>query len=322
MITRRRFVPASLASLALAGRAWAQAYPEKLIRMVVPFTAGGPVDVMARLVGQYLSTRFGQPVVIDNRPGAGGTLASKAVAAAEPDGYTLLFGSAGSLAISPSLYKNLDYDPITGFAPVAMVANHPIGMVVHPSVPVRSVKELIAHAKAHPGTLNYATVPGTPPHLMGELFRSLTDINLTFVPYKGAAQALTELLAGQTQMTMLSTTVIVPPILAGKLRALAVTSTARWPELADVPTMQESGFANFPQGSWTGVVAPAGTPRDIVAKLNATINDGLRSPELRNALTKLGAEIKIESVEDFAALLAEETRKWSAVIKSSGATIN
>ena len=322
MITRRRFVPASLASLALAGRAWAQAYPEKLIRMVVPFTAGGPVDLMARLVGQYLATRFGQPVVIDNRPGAGGTLASKAVAAAEPDGYTLLFGSAGSLAISPSLYKNLDYDPITGFAPVAMVANHPIGMVVHPSVPVRSVKELIAHAKAHPGTLNYATVPGTPPHLMGELFRSLTDINLTFVPYKGAAQALTELLAGQTQMTMLSTTVIVPPILAGKLRALAVTSTARWPELADVPTMQESGFANFPQGSWTGVVAPAGTPRDIVAKLNATINDGLRSPELRNALTKLGAEIKIESVEDFAALLAEETRKWSAVIKSSGATIN
>jgi len=322
VITRRRFVPASLASLALAGRAWAQAYPEKLIRMVVPFTAGGPVDLMARLVGQYLATRFGQPVVIDNRPGAGGTLASKAVAAAEPDGYTLLFGSAGSLAISPSLYKNLDYDPITGFAPVAMVANHPIGMVVHPSVPVRSVKELIAHAKAHPGTLNYATVPGTPPHLMGELFRSLTDINLTFVPYKGAAQALTELLAGQTQMTMLSTTVIVPPILAGKLRALAVTSTARWPELADVPTMQESGFANFPQGSWTGVVAPAGTPRDIVAKLNATINDGLRSPELRNALTKLGAEIKIESVEDFAALLAEETRKWSAVIKSSGATIN
>ncbi len=322
MITRRRFVAASLASVALAGRAWAQAFPEKLIRMVVPFTAGGPVDVMARLVGQYLSTRFGQPVVIDNRPGAGGTLASKAVAAAEPDGYTLLFGSAGSLAISPSLYKNLDYDPITGFAPVAMVANHPIGMVVHPSVPVRSVKELIAHAKAHPGTLNYATVPGTPPHLMGELFCSLTGINLTFVPYKGAAQALTELLAGQTQMTMLSTTVIVPPILAGKLRALAVTSTARWPELADVPTMQESGFANFPQGSWTGVVAPAGTPRDIVAKLNSTINDGLRSPELRNALTKLGAEIKIESVEDFAALLAEETRKWSAVIKSSGATIN
>ena len=322
MITRRRFVAASVASVAFAGRAWAQAYPEKLIRMVVPFTAGGPVDVMARLVGQYLSTRFGQPVVIDNRPGAGGTLASKAVAAAEPDGYTLLFGSAGSLAISPSLYKNLDYDPITGFAPVAMVANHPIGMVVHPSVPVRSVKELIAHAKAHPGTLNYATVPGTPPHLMGELFRSLTDIDLTFVPYKGAAQALTELLAGQTQMTMLSTTVIVPPILAGKLRALAVTSTARWPELADVPTMQESGFTNFPQGSWTGVVAPAGTPREIVAKLNATINEGLRSPELRDALTKLGAEIKIESVKDFAALLAEETRKWSAVIKSSGATIN
>jgi tripartite-type tricarboxylate transporter receptor subunit TctC len=316
------FVTAALASVALAGEASAEVYPDRLIKIVVPFTAGGPVDVMARLVGQYLTTSLGQAVIIDNRPGAGGTIASKAVATAEPDGYTLLFASAGSLAISPSLYKNLGYDPVDGFAPIAMVANHPLAMVVHPSLPVHSVKELIAYAKAHPGTLNYASVPGTPPHLMGELFRSLTDIQMTFVPYKGAAQALTELLAGQTQMTMLSTTVIVPPIQAGRLRPLAVTSTARWPELADVPTMQESGFAGFPQGSWTGVVAPAGTPRAVVAKLNATINEGLRSPELRDALARLGAEIKIETAEDFAALLADETRKWSAVIRSSGATIN
>jgi tripartite-type tricarboxylate transporter receptor subunit TctC len=203
-----------------------------------------------------------------------------------------------------------------------MVANHPQAMVVHPNVPVHSVRELIAYAKANPGKLNYAAAPGTPPHLMVELFRSLTDTQLVFIPYKGAAQALTELLAGQTQMTMLSTTVIVPSILAGKVRPLAVTSTARWPELPDVPTMQESGFADFPQGSWTAVVAPAGTPREVVAKLNAAINQGLRSVELRDSLTKLGAEIKIESPEELGALLAAETRKWSAVIKSSGATID
>jgi tripartite-type tricarboxylate transporter receptor subunit TctC len=320
VITRRHMLAGSLAA-GLVRPAWAEAYPDRLIKIIVPFTPGGPVDVMARLVAQYLSTRFGQAVIVDNRPGAGGTIASKVVATAEPDGHTLLFASAGSLAISPSLYKNLGYDPVGGFAPIALVANHPLAMVVYPSVPVHSVQELIAYAKAHPGTLNYASVPGTPPHLMGELFRSLTDINFTFVPYKGAAQALTDLLGGQTQMTMLSTTVIVPPILAGQLRALAVTSTTRWPDLSDVPTMQEAGFPGFPQGSWTGLVAPAGTSRDIVAKLNATLNEGMRSAELRGSFAKLGAETKTESSEDFAALLADETRKWAAVIKSSGATI-
>jgi tripartite-type tricarboxylate transporter receptor subunit TctC len=321
MITKRHFLAASLASL-LVRPARAESYPDHVIKILVPFSAGGPVDVMARLVAQHLSTAFGQAVVVDNRPGAGGTLASKAVATAEPDGYTLLFASAGSLAISPSLYKNLGYDPVAGFAPVAMVANHPIAMVVHPSVPVHSVAELIAYAKANPGKLNYGAAPGTPPHLMVELFRTLTGIDLVFIPYKGAAQALTDLLAGQTQMTMLSTTVIVPPILAGSLRPLAVTSAARWPELPDVPTMRESGFADFPQGSWTAVVAPAGTPREIVEKLNATINQGLRSADLRDGLAKLGAETKIYSPEELGALLAAETRKWSAVVKSSGATMN
>jgi tripartite-type tricarboxylate transporter receptor subunit TctC len=322
MITKRRFLAASIAAGAgLMRPAWADAYPDRLIKILVPFTAGGPVDVMARLVAQHLSTSFGQSVIVDNRPGAGGTIASKAVATAEPDGYTLLFASAGSLAISPALYKNLGYDPL-GFAPVALVANHPQAMVVHPSVPVHSVQELIAYAKANPGKLNYAAAPGTPPHLMVELFRSLTDIQLVFIPYKGAAQALTELLAGQTQMTMLSTTVIVPSILAGKVRPLAVTSTERWPELPGVPTMRESGFADFPQGSWTAVVAPAGTPRDVVTKLNDAINQGLRSVELRDSLTRLGAETKIETPDELGALLAAETRKWSAVIKSSGATID
>jgi tripartite-type tricarboxylate transporter receptor subunit TctC len=320
-ITRRGFV-AGAATAVFVRPTRAGSYPERLIKLVVPFAAGGPVDVMARLVAQQLSTKFGQSVIVENRPGAGGTIASKLVASAEPDGYTLLFASAGSLAISPSLYKNLGYDPIAGFAPVALVANHPQAMVVHPSVPVRSVRELIELAKAKPGELNFGAAPGTPPQLMVELFCSLSGIRIVFVPYKGAAPALTDLLAGRTQMTMLSTTVIVPPILDGRLRALAVSSTTRWHELPDVPTMEESGFAGFPQGSWTAVVAPAGTPADVVSKLNTTINEGLGSVELRGGLTRLGAEIKTGSPQQLGVLLTDEIKKWGEVVKSSGAAVN
>jgi tripartite-type tricarboxylate transporter receptor subunit TctC len=306
----------------LAFPARAATYPDRLIKLIVPFTSGGPVDVMARLVGQYLSAQLGQPVVVENRPGVGGTLASKLVAAADPDGYTLLFASAGSLAISPSLYKNIGYDPVGAFAPIAMVANHPLAMVVHPSVPARSVAELVAYAKANPGRLNYGAPTGTPPHLMGELFRTLAGIEIVFVPYKGAAPALTDLLAGNTQMTILSTAVIVPPILAGTLRALAVTSTTRWHELPDVPTMTEAGFAGFPQGSWTAVVAPAGTPADVIARLNATINAGLRSSALHDSFVKLGAELKIDTPQQLGALLVEEIHKWAEVVKSAGVAVN
>jgi len=320
-ISRRAFVAAAAAGV-LARPAWAAPYPERVIKLVVPFAAGGPVDVMARLVAQHLSAKFGQSVIVENRPGAGGTLAAKMVAAAEPDGYTLFFASAGSLAISPSLYKNLGYDPIAALAPVALVANHPQAMVVHPSVPVHSVKELIAYAKANPGKLNFGAAPGTPPHLMVELFCTLSGIKMVFVPYKGAALALTDLLAGRTEMTMLSTTVIVPPILDGRLRPLAVSSTTRWHELPDVPTMAELGFKDFPQGSWAAVVAPAGTPAEIVTKLNAAINEGLGSDELRGGLNRLGAEVKTDTPQQFGAMMAEELKKWAEVIKSSGATVN
>jgi tripartite-type tricarboxylate transporter receptor subunit TctC len=321
MITRRCMLAAALAG-ALARPARAATYPDRLIKLIVPFTPGGPVDVMARLVGQYLAAKLGQPVVVENRPGVGGTLASKLVATAEPDGYTLLFASAGSLAISPSLYKNIGYDPVAAFAPVAMIANHPLAMVVHPSVPAQSVAELVAYGKANPGKLNYAAPVGTPPQLMGELFRTLAGIEIVFVPYKGAAPALTDLLAGRTQMTILSTAIIVPPILDGRLRALAVTSTTRWHELPDVPTMAEAGFAGFPQGSWTALVAPAGTPPAVIAKLNGTINEGLRSPELRDSFVKLGAEIKTDTPPQLGALLVEELRKWAEVVKSSGIAVN
>jgi tripartite-type tricarboxylate transporter receptor subunit TctC len=320
-LSRRAFVAAAAAGV-LARSALAAGYPERLIKLIVPFAAGGPVDVMARLVAQDLSVKFGQSVIVENRPGAGGTLASKLVASADPDGYTLLFASAGSLAISPSLYKSLGYDPIAGFAPVALVANHPQAMVVHPSVPVQSVKELIAYAKANPGVLNFGAAPGTPPQLMVELFCSLTGIKMVFVPYKGAAPALTDLIAGRTQLTMLSTTVIVPPILDGRLRALAVSSTTRWHELPDVPTMAELGFADFPQGSWTALVAPAGTPAEVVTRLNAAISEGLASPELHGGLTKLGAEVKTSTPPQLGAMMADEIKKWAEVIKSSGATVN
>ncbi len=319
-MSRRAFVAAAAAGV-LARPAFAAGYPERVIKLIVPFAAGGPVDVMARLVAQNLSAKFGQSVIVEDRPGAGGTIASKLVASAAPDGYTLLFASAGSLAISPSLYKNLGYDP-EAFVPVALVANHPLAMVVHPSVPVHSIKELIDYAKANPGTLNFGAAPGTPPQLMVELFCSLSDLKMVFVPYKGAAPALTDLLAGRTQMTMLSTTVIVPPILDGRLRALAVSSTTRWHELPDVPTMAEAGFAGFPQGSWTAVVAPAGTPAAVVAKLNAAINEGLGSAELRDGLTRLGAEVKTDTPQQLGAMMTDEIRKWAEVIKSSGAAVN
>jgi tripartite-type tricarboxylate transporter receptor subunit TctC len=322
LLSRRRLLLATALAGMLAHPARAGSWPDRVIKMIVPFDAGGPVDVMARLVAQDLAARFGQPVIVENRPGAGGTLASKLVATAEPDGYTLLFASAGSLAISPSLYKSVGYDPIGGFAPVAMVANHPLAMVVHPGVPAKSVAELVAYAKANPGKLNYGAPTGTPPHLMGELFRSLSGIDIVFVPYRGAAPALTDLLAGRTQMTMLSTTVIVPPILAGRLRALAVTSETRWHELPDVPTMAEAGFAGFPQGSWTAVVAPAATPAAVIAKLNAAINEGLRAQALHEGFARLGAETKIETPQRLGEVLADETRKWAAVVKSAGLAIN
>jgi tripartite-type tricarboxylate transporter receptor subunit TctC len=321
LISRRAFAAAGAAA-ALVRPAWAAGYPERLIKLIVPFAAGGPVDVMARLVAQHLSAKFGQSVIVENRPGAGGTIAAKMVAAAEPDGYTLYFASAGSLAISPSLYKNLGYDPIAAFAPVALVANHPQAMVVHPSVPVHSVKELIDYAKANPSKLNFGAAPGTPPQLMVELFCSLAGIKMVFVPYKGAALALTDLLAGRTEMTMLSTTVIVPPILDGRLRPLVVSSTTRWHELPDVPTMAELGFTDFPQGSWTAVVAPAGTPAEVVNTLNAAINEGLGSAELRGGLTRLGAEVKTDTPAQLGVMMADEIKKWAEVIKSSGAAVN
>lgn len=321
MLTKRIFLAAAVLSLASALPASAQSYPDKPIKLIVPFPAGGSVDAMARLVAQQLSAKLGQ-VIVENRAGAGGTIASKAVAAADPDGYTLLFGSSGVLGVAPALYTNAGYDPLKSFAAVATVSLLPQVFVVGLPVPANSIKELVAYAKANPGKLNYGSALGVPPHLSGALFKAEAGIDVTFIPYKGAAQSVTDLLAGQTQFSIDSLTSYAPLIKEGKVRALAVAGAQRWPELPNVPTMVESGYPGFVVDAWTAVVAPAGTPPDIVNKLNAAINEGLRSPEMATALKNLSAIPKTGSAADCAAFFTAEVPKWANMVKISGAKID
>ena len=301
-----------------AAEAKSQSYPTKPIRMIVPFPPGGPIDVMGRLVGDRLSQGLGQTVVIENRPGAGAVIGSKAVASAEPDGYTLLFGSSGSLAVTPALYKNAGYDPVKSFAPVAAVSVGPLVLAVNPSVPAKTVAELVAHAKANAGKLNYGSGLGTPPHIAWGLFKLLTKTDVLYVPYKGAAPAITDLLAGQLHFIIDAPGVLLPHIQGGKLRALAVTSPTRSADLPGVPTMAESGYPDFLMTFWTGVVAPAGTPQAVVERLNKVINDGLASAEMKKSLARFRVEPRPGSPKDFAAFIASESKKWAGVISSAG----
>jgi tripartite-type tricarboxylate transporter receptor subunit TctC len=311
-----------IAALVLASPAAAQIWPEKPIKLIVPFSAGGPIDTMARFVAQPLSARLGQSVIIENRPGGGSTIAAKAVATAEPDGYTLLFASSGSLAVAPALYRNLDYDPQRSFVPIATTAILPHLLVVRPDLPARSVAEFVAYAKANPGKLNYGAALATPPHLLSTLFKHQAGIEVVYVPYKGSAPALTDLLAGATQWTIDGLTSVGPVAKDGRLRPLAVASAQRWPELPQVPTLIESGYADFSLDAWSGVVAPAGTPAPVVGKLNALINECLRGDEVTAALAKLYALPKIGTPADFAAFIASERTKWAEVVRVSGAKID
>jgi tripartite-type tricarboxylate transporter receptor subunit TctC len=297
-------------------------WPDKPIKLVVPFPPGGPIDTMARVVAHNLSTGLAQQVIVENRPGAGSTLGTKSVAAADPDGYTLLFGSSGSLAVAPALYASFDLDPRKAFAPVATVALLPHVFVVGPGVPARSLAEFIAHAKANPGKLNYGAGLGTPPHLLSTLFKVKAGIDIVYVPYKGSAASITDLLGGQTHMTIDGLTGLYPLIVDGKVRPLAVARPERWPPLPDVPTMAESGFPDFVIDAWTGVVAPAGTPEPIIAKLNAAINDGLASPDTKASLQKFSAIAKVGTPQDFSAFLAAEIPKWAAIVKVAGARMD
>jgi tripartite-type tricarboxylate transporter receptor subunit TctC len=313
-------VAAAALGLAAPGPA-AAAFPDKPIKLIVPFGPGGPPDVAARIIGAYLSEHLGT-VVVENHVGAGGTLASRLVASSPPDGYTLLAATAGALAISPQLYKDAGIDPVKDFAAVAMVSSAPLVIAINPSIPAHSVKELVAYAKANPGKLNYGAVIGTPPHMSGEMFKHITGADIVFVPYKTASQATTDVLAGQMNITFEGTTAIVPHIKSGEVRALAVTSPARIPEIPDVPTMDELGYPGMPPDSWQAIVAPAGTPADIVAKINAVVNEGLATPGVRNKIIGLGGEPQPKSVQDFAAFIVAQYKRWGEVIRITGVKLN
>jgi tripartite-type tricarboxylate transporter receptor subunit TctC len=286
--------------------------------MIVPTPAGGPIDTMARLLGNALATPLGQPVVIDNRGGAGNTLGSRDAAHAEPDGYTLLFSSASGLVISPMLYKSIDYDPVNSFAPIALVSDSPILLVVNPTVPAHSVAQLVAYAKANPGKVNFSSGGiGTIPHLTGELFKARASINVVHVPYRGGGPSIADVVGGQIQFTFEGMNVLLPLVRDGKLRALAITAAARSAQLPDVPTMIESGFPDVVASSWTGLLARAATPAAIVSKLNAATNAALLSDAMKAALTKVVAEPLGGSPQDLAARIAEDRQRWGAIIQQA-----
>jgi tripartite-type tricarboxylate transporter receptor subunit TctC len=305
------------AGLGSSGCAQAQSYPNRPIKLVVPVLPGGALDVMARLVAQQLSSSLG-PVFVENRAGAGTTLGAKAVATADPDGYTLLLGSAGTNAIGPMLYKSAGYDPLTSFAPVAFVSSVPYVMVASPALPVRTVQELVAYAKANPGKLSFGVPNAAPPHMLAAWFKALTGTDILIVPYKGASTVLTDLLGGQIQLGFETTSVLEGHLHDDKIRALAAAAPARLPDLPEVPTMIESGFPDFIASSWTSIMAPAGTPKDIVGRLNASINAGLASPQMQARFKQLTAEARPGTPEDLTAFVASEIPKWQAMAKLAG----
>ncbi|MDM0089598.1 MULTISPECIES: tripartite tricarboxylate transporter substrate binding protein [unclassified Variovorax] len=325
---RRTFVLATVAaagalSLApLAAQAQA-AFPSKPITIIVPFSAGGTTDILARVVGLHMGTDLGQPVVVDNRAGAGGNIGGQAAARAPADGYTLFMGTVGTHAINQSLYKKMPFDPIKDFAPLSRVAMVPNLLVVNPGQPYKSVKELIAYGKANPGKINFGSSGnGSSIHLSGELFKQMTGVDMQHVPYRGSAPAVSDLLGGQISVMFDNMPSAIQHVKGGKLRALAVTTAKRSPALPDVPTIAEAGVPGYEATSWFGLLAPAGTPAPIVAKLNAAILKALADPEVKKKLAEQGAESHGEKPEEFAAFIKSETAKWGKVVKESGASLD
>jgi tripartite-type tricarboxylate transporter receptor subunit TctC len=297
----------------------AQAYPSKTIKLVVPFGPGGPTDVSARLVAQVVQSGLGENVVIENRPGAGGATGTKSVANAEPDGYTLLIGTSATLAVVPALVKSPGYDPIKSFAPIAKILDSTLVLIVPAKFPANSVKEFVAYGKANPGKLSYASAgAGNQTQLLAELFKAKAGIEAVHIPYKSGSEMVTAVLGEQVQMSFPDVSILIPLIREGKVKALAVTSPQRHPQLPDVPTMVESGIADFILTFWSGVVAPAGTPAPVIDRLNAAINQGLRSPEIGQTLAGVGAQTTPGSPQDFGNFIVSETAKWSAVAKTAG----
>jgi tripartite-type tricarboxylate transporter receptor subunit TctC len=325
-VPRRQFIcsAAAIAGASLLPRgAWpqAQTYPSRLIKIVVPFPAGGPTDLIGRVAAQHLSSTLGQSVIVENLVGAGGTIGTQAVARADPDGYTLLLGGTNSNAISAAFYSKLSYNPVRDFAPIASLAVESDALVVHPSVPVRTIPEFVNYLKDNPGKLTCGAPIGIAPHAMLAFFMVRSSTNMVFVPYRGAVPVITDLLSGQIQMTIIAKSNSLPHVQSGKLKALAVTSGARWAELPDVPTVHETGLADFPT-QWFGLLAPAKTPAAIIDKLNATINNGLRSDELGTAFAKLGLEVKVRTPRELQQLLQTEAPQWQAIVATTGIKVD
>lgn len=322
-----RLISLAFFMIGLAGwgaPAAAQGYPTKSIRLIVPFAAGGSTDVVARTLGQKLSEVLGQQVVVENRTGAGGSLGAEAAAKAAPDGYTLLMGTSGTLAINPSVYAKTLYDPVRDFAPVALLGSTAYLLLVHPSVPAATLQEFVGLARSKPGQFNYGSAGnGSTGHLIGELFKSLAGVNLTHVPYKGQAPAMADLIGGQIHALFEPVGTALPQVRAGKVKALGITGSRRSSLAPEIPTLAESGIANYDAGAWFAVVAPAGTPGDIVARLNGEINKLLRTPDVQAKLVAQQVEpLPPATPEQLGAHIRAEVAKWAKVVKDSGARVD
>ena len=298
-----------------------QEYPTKPIRLIVPFAPGGPTDIMSRAISERITARLGQQLVVDNRAGAGGGIGTELAARSAPDGYTMLLGHIGTHAINASLYTRIGYDPVKDFAPITMIATLPLGLFMHVSVPVHSIQELVALAKAKPGSLNFGSAgSGGPTHMAGEMLKSMAHIDIIHVPYKGNAASLTDLVAGRVQMMFSNLLTAAPQARAGKLRAIAISSAKRSPQAPELPTIAESGVPGYDLTPWYGVLFPAGTSRAIVMRLNQEIGGILTTPDVTERFRTQGIDLVTSTPEAFAALIKSEIPKWRKVVKESGAT--
>jgi tripartite-type tricarboxylate transporter receptor subunit TctC len=298
-------------------------YPNRPVRWIVPFAPAGPTDLMSRAVAEKLSQRLGQQFVVDNRAGAGGNIGAEVVAKAAPDGYTLMIGHVGTHAINVTLYPRIAFDPVRDFTPITLIATLPLALVVHPSVPAKDAKELIAHAKARPGQLNFASAGnGGPTHLTGELLKSSAGIDIVHVPYKGNAAALLDLVAGRVQMMFSNMLTAMPHVRAGKLRAIGISSAKRSPQAPELPTIAESGVPGFAAVPWYGVLGPPGLPRPIVSKLNTEIARALAQPDMHERFVAQGVDLQSSTPEQFAALIKSEVIKWRKVVRDAGAKVD